>query len=70
MIKWDKPCYKCRSYFCDLSCKEPKHLQAPQRTWVGLTDEEKHQLNDALNLQRRFPIIDVIEAKLREKNGG
>ena len=31
MIKWDKPCYKCLSHFCDLSCKEPKHLQAPQR---------------------------------------
>ena len=30
MIKWDKPCYKCLSHFCDLSCKEPKHLQAPQ----------------------------------------
>ena len=45
-----------------------KNKYAPQRTWVGLTDEEKHQLNDALNLQGRFPIIDAIEAKLREKN--
>ena len=40
MIKWDKPCYKCLSHFCDLSCEEPKHLQVPQRTWVGLTDDE------------------------------
>ena len=30
MIKWDRPCYKCLSHFCDLSCKEPKHLQASQ----------------------------------------
>ena len=42
----------------------------PQRTWIGLTEEEKHQLNNALNLQGRFPIIDAIEAKLRGKNGG
>jgi hypothetical protein len=32
MIKWDKPCYKCLSHFCDLSCKEPEHLKLPQRT--------------------------------------
>lgn len=38
------------------------------RKWVGLTHEEKHQLNDALNLQGRFPIIETIEAKLKEKN--
>ena len=50
--------------------KAVNRMAQPQRTWVGLTEEEKHQLNDALNLQRRFPIIDVIEAKLREKNGG
>ena len=22
IIKWDKPCYKCLSHLCDLSCKE------------------------------------------------
>ena len=22
MIKWDRPCYKCLSHYCDLSCKE------------------------------------------------
>ena len=38
------------------------------REWVGLTDEDKHYLNEALNLQGRFPIIDAIEAKLRKKN--
>ena len=45
----------------------------PQRTWerpwVSLTDEEMHQLNDALNLNGRFPIISAIEAKLKAKNG-
>ena len=39
-----------------------------QREFVGLTLEEKHQLNDALNLQGRFTVIEATEAKLREKN--
>ena len=45
-----------------------KPLYIAPRQWQGLTDEEKHQLNDTLNLQGRFPIIDAIEAKLKEKN--
>lgn len=24
IIKWDRPCYKCRLHFCDASCKEPE----------------------------------------------
>ena len=43
-------------------------LKPAQRTWVGLTNDEKHQLNDALNLHGRFPIIDAIESKIKEKN--
>jgi hypothetical protein len=38
------------------------------KKWVGLTLDEMHQLNDALNLEGRFPIIETIEAKLKEKN--
>jgi hypothetical protein len=47
---------------------EPLYTAPPKREWVGLTDEEKHYLNDVLNLQGRFAIIEVIEAKLKEKN--
>ena len=73
MIKWDKPCYKCRSHFCDLSCKEPKHLQAPQRAWVGLTDEEITELHHEIKVRlmgayKTEDIYRAIEAKLREKN--
>ena len=39
-----------------------------EREWVGLTDEEKQYLNEVLNLQGRFPIIEAIEAKLKKKN--
>jgi hypothetical protein len=64
MTKWDRPCYKCLSHFCDLSCKEPEHLKPPQRTWVGLTDEERIMC-------RSYDIDQAIantEAKLKEKN--
>ena len=42
--------------------------QPAQHTWVGLTEGDKQYLNEVLNLQGRFPIIDAIEAKLKEKN--
>jgi hypothetical protein len=38
------------------------------KPWVGLTLEDKRYLNEALNLQGRFPVIEAIEAKLKEKN--
>jgi len=127
MIKWDRPCYKCLSHFCDLSCKEPKHLQAsqskepeqepvatlfgslpvydtttpqrteqepvaysgngsagreadvrptgfffqmPQRTWVGLTDEERNEIaNKTFGREGALTLYtEAIEAKLKEKN--
>ena len=38
------------------------------KEWQDLTLEEKHQLNDSLNLQGRFPIIEAILAAAKEKN--
>ena len=38
------------------------------KPWVALTLDEKHALNDALNLGGRFVVMDVIEAKVRGKN--
>lgn len=46
-----------------------KDRAAQPAPWVGLTLDEKHYLDEALNLQGRFPVIEAIEAKLREKNG-
>lgn len=46
----------------------PLYTAPPQREWVELTLAEKHYLNDTLNLQGRFRIIDAIEARLKEKN--
>jgi hypothetical protein len=39
---------------------------APQRTWVGLTNKEKHEIRYSHMTSAEF--IDVIEAKLKEKN--
>jgi len=47
---------------------KPLYTTPPQRTWVGLTDEQKHQLNQSLNLQGRFPVIDAIEAICKGNN--
>ena len=38
-----------------------------RREWVGLTDEDKDEL---LNLDNWTDIVEAVEAKLKEKNGG
>jgi hypothetical protein len=43
---------------------------AAQRQWVGLTDEERVDLWKATETDNRMVLIDAIEAKLKEKNGG
>jgi hypothetical protein len=37
-IKWDKPCYKCLSHLCDLSCKE---ALAQEKALQALHDENE-----------------------------
>ena len=41
-----------------------------QRTWVGLTDEERVDLWKATETDNRMVLIEAIEAKLKEKNNG
>ncbi len=61
MIKWDRPCYKCLSHYCDLSCKEPAQ---PQRTWVGLSMEQFEHFTSYV----RADVLIEIEEALMEKN--
>ena len=42
--------------------------QPAQRTWVGLTDEEKRQIFEREDYQGWLDYINTIEAKLKEKN--
>ena len=39
----------------------------PQRTWVGLTDEERYELLDKAYNPESYAVL--VEAKLKEKNG-
>ena len=42
---------------------------AAQRQWVGLTDEERTEIRRE-HYARTLPLMDAVEAKLKEKNNG
>ena len=50
----------------------PCNCQPPQRTWVGLTDEEKHktwyEMQNIMGWYSFQEIANAIEAKLKERN--
>ena len=49
---------------------EPQ-LHPPQRTWVGLTQDELNMISDSMRTWNSWTITDVyfaIEAKLKDKN--
>jgi hypothetical protein len=46
----------------------PEHIEKIKSKWVGFTHEELAWLDEALNLNRRFAVIEAIEAKLKQKN--
>ena len=48
----------------------PQPPQPAQRTWVGLSDEEKRQIFEREDYQGWLDYINAIEAKLKEKNNG
>ena len=47
---------------------KPLYTTPPQRTWVGLTDEEVHECLNGLPTQTIDVYARRIEAKLKEKN--
>jgi len=64
----------------DSNCCRANYTAPPQRTWVGLTDEERDHFEGLHLYAARNQVeawiegvpafIDAIESKLREKNGG
>ena len=73
-IWWDRPCYKCRSQTCDMSCEaalaEPAIKESlTVRPWVGLTDDEIEYLMDVYDVASP-DYAKAIEAKLKERNNG
>ena len=56
-----------------LAQPEPKYLafmDTPQRTWVGLTEQDRMEISDKLGLMdvAWLDLMESIEAKLKEKN--
>jgi hypothetical protein len=54
-----------KTEYCPYEFRTPLYTTPPQRTWVGLTDEE---INTAASVQSWKPFAKAIEAKLRSKN--
>ena len=50
----------------------PLYTTPPQRTWVGLTEQEQGAIMEDLNTHgtNLYPFAQAIEAKLKEKNNG
>jgi len=48
--------------------RDKLYTAPPQRPWVGLTDEEAQWLYD--NCRTQSNLIDMTEAKLKDKNNG
>jgi hypothetical protein len=42
--------------------------QSPQRTWVGLTEDEVFEISNKMPYADRFDFAEAIETKLKEKN--
>jgi len=57
-------CHRCG--YSDKLTMQIEYIHPPQRTWVGLTDEEAQWLYD--NCRTPSNLIDMVEAKLKEKN--
>ena len=49
-------------------CNIPLYTASPQRPWVGLTEQERNDLEDVLGLVIGKPEFDAIEASLKERN--
>jgi hypothetical protein len=49
---------------------QPLYTTPPQRTWVGLTEDEVFEISNKMPYADRFDFAEAIEAKLKEKNNG
>ena len=57
------------NWIADKQFQHEAHLySAPQRTWVGLTYEERRAVWDSCERQTPTTYVKAIEAKLKEKN--
>jgi hypothetical protein len=59
----------CQQYDTCLEPCTPRGRHLAQRTWVGLTDEERNDLCYDFGEKSLWSFADSIEAKLKQKNG-
>lgn len=52
----------------NLSCSIPIYTSQPQRTWVGLTEDEATALWEITDTEDSWELIKRVEAKLKELN--
>jgi len=67
-MREDEDCTDCIVWEQTEEHTIPLYTASPQREWVGLTDEEKHDCYLRIDVWSRC--YEMVEAKLREKNGG
>ena len=65
-----RPCPTCEALARTVMLDQTAHDTPPQRTWVGLTDEEAMQIcvDCGCLSEDWLTLLDAIEAKLKEKN--
>ena len=64
-------CSSCGGFCKKSGCERENVKPTPQRTWVGLTQDELNMIGDSMRTWNSWTITDVyfaIEAKLRQKN--
>ena len=68
-MREDEDCSDCIVFVWEQTEEHtiPLYTAPPQRTWVGLTDEELAEFSDAK--LGSYDLCLEVEAKLREKNG-
>jgi hypothetical protein len=62
----DKACYE-RGCACYDPRVDRDGVEVVQREWVGLTDKERTEIRRE-HYARTLPLMDAVEAKLKEKN--
>jgi hypothetical protein len=76
-VAWMKPdvlCDRACMYLCTkgfTQFPECATTHPPQRTWVGLTEQEQGAIMEDINAYgaKLYSFADAIEAKLKQKNG-
>ena len=64
-------CSDCGGFCKKSGCERENVKPTPQRTWVGLTQDELNMIGDSMRTWNSWTITDVyfaIEAKLKDKN--